>query len=94
MAIAPQRSSNRVHLYTLVHTLHETTGTTGTPIAMLTIDRSTARHLLAKARLLPSDCQSGLLVADLYRDPPNEWFRCVTERAREPMVRDEIHWTR
>ena len=59
MSIARQRSSNRVHLYTLVHTLRETTATNGTPLAMLTIDRSTARHFLAKARLLPLDCQGG-----------------------------------
>jgi hypothetical protein len=44
---ASQRSSNRVHLYTLVHTLRETTGTNGTRFGILTFDLSTARHFLA-----------------------------------------------
>jgi hypothetical protein len=54
----PLSSSSRARLYTLVHTLHETTDTNGTRFGMLTFDRSTARHFLAQAQPRTRDSQA------------------------------------
>ena len=60
-SIAPLGSSNRACLYTLVHTLHETTGTNGTRSGIIAPDWSTARHFLAqaqpRARVSQAECR-------------------------------------